>query len=464
MGKHVVLGAAVLGLVTVTCGVGASPAGADLDASLPRRADQLAFPGAAGFGSNTPGGRGGSVREVTSLADSGPGSFRWALGGQGARTVVFRVTGTIELETPVSIREPYVTVAGQTAPGMGVTVRGAPLLIRTHDVVIRYLRIRPGADTEVNPEKLDGLTILDTDRNSVHDVIIDHVSATWAVDENMGAWYGPSDVTVQWSLLAEGLAHSTHLKDNGKCCDLHSMGFLVGPGTRRISLHHNVFAHNNGRNPHFLGGVRGEIVNNIVFDWGYAATEIEPLGGRSRVDIIGNHYMPGKTSYPAPRGVTFFGPAEDAQLYLYDNLGPRRPTGTEPQWDVAFLDRVDRSDIRTPTRVASGSGLVPDDSVTLESVLLPTVGAAVPVRDDIDGRIVASVSNRASGLVDDPRDVGGYLVFPVATPPVDSDHDGMPDVWESENGLNSSNEEDRNGDLDTDGYTNLEEYLNGLVG
>jgi hypothetical protein len=404
------------------------------------------------------------VIAVTSLADSGPGTLRAALEASGARTVVFRVAGTITLTSPITVRRPYLTVAGQTAPGNGITVRGAPLLIRTHDVVVRYLRIRPGADTSVNPEKLDGTTILDTDDNDAHHIVIDHVSASWSVDENMGAWYGPRDVTVQWSLLAEGLAHSTHLKDNGSCCDIHSMGFLVGPGTRRLTLHHNLFAHNNGRNPHFLGGVEGEIVNNVVFDWGYAATEIEPLRGRSRVDIIGNRYIPGETSYPAPRGVTFFGPAGDARLYLHDNLGPRRPTGTEPQWDIIDLDRASKSDVRSSVRVASGSGLVPVAASSLEGALLPDVGATAPARDAIDQRIVASVRDRISGLIDDPSEVGGYLTVPTGSPPSDSDGDGMPNAWETTNGLNPSVASDRNGDADLDGYTNLEEYLNSLVG
>lgn len=422
------------------------------------------FPGASGFGSTTPGGRGGAVVQVTTLADAGAGSLRAALEGSGPRIVVFRVTGAITLTSPISVRNPYLTVAGQSAPGDGITVRGAPLLIRTHDVVLRHLRLRPGSSTPVNPEKLDGLTLLDTDRNDVHDVVIDHVSATWSVDENLGAWYGPRDITVQWSLLAEGLAHSTHLKDNGSCCDLHSMGSLIGPGTRRLSMHHNVFAHNNGRNPHLLGGVQGELVNNLVFDWGYAATEIEPLRGRSRVDVVGNVFIPGETSYPSPRGVTIFGPVQDALVYLRDNLGPRRPTGTEPEWDIAWLDRVERSDIRSVSRVAAGSGLVPQPASTLEGTLLPGVGASRPVRDAIDARIITSIVDRISGLVDSPSQVGGYLTVAPATPPGDGDKDGMADEWEISVGLDPSDADDRNDDRDADGYTNVEEYLNSLAG
>lgn len=422
-----------------------------------------AFPGASGWGSTTPGGRGGSVLQVTSLADAGPGSLRAALEGSGPRTVVFRVAGTVELSSPIAIRNPYVTVAGQSAPGHGITVRGAPLLVRTHDVVLRYLRLRPGSSTPVNPEKLDGLTLLDTDRNAVHDVVLDHISATWAVDENLGAWYGPRDITIQWSLLAEGLAHSTHLKDNGSCCDLHSMGSLIGPGTRRLSLHHNVFAHNNGRNPHLLGGVKGEVVNNLDFDWGYAATEIEPLRGRSRIDVVGNVFIPGETSYPAPRGVTVFGPVRNTRVYLSDNLGPRRPTGSEPEWDIAWLDRVDRGQIRSSARVASGSGVVPQPASTLEAVLLQAVGATRPLRDAIDARIIASVSDRTSGLVDAPDQVGGYLSVPLGSAPVDADKDGMADAWEASHSLSAADASDRNGDRDADGYTNLEEYLNSLA-
>lgn len=400
---------------------------------------------------------------VTTLADSGPGSLRAALEATGPRIVVFRVAGTIALTSPISIRSPYLTVAGQSAPGQGITVRGAPLLLRTHDVVLRYLRLRPGDDTPVNPEKLDGLTILDTDKNAVHDIVIDHVSSTWSVDETMGAWYGPTDITISWSLLAEGLAHSTHLKDNGTCCDLHSMGSLIGPQTRRLSMHHNVFAHNNGRNPHLLGGVSGEIVNNLVFDWGYAATELEPLRGRMRVDVIGNVYVPGELSYPAPRGITVFGPVQDAQIYVHDNLGPLRTTGDEPDWDIVQLDRVDRREVRSAQRVSPGSGLVPDTSVGLEDLLLDAVGAVAPVRDAIDARIIASIVGRDSGLVDSPSDVGGYLTVAPASPPADSDADGMPDDWETAASLNAGDSSDADDDADGDGYTNVEEYLNGLV-
>ena len=344
---------------------------------------------------DTPGGRGGSVVEVSSLADSGPGTLRAALEAKGPRIVVFRVAGTVTLSSPIAVRHPFLTVAGQTSPGSGVTVKGAPLLIRTHDVVLRYLRLRPGSATPVNPEKLDGLTILDTDRNSVHDIVIDHVSATWSVDENLGAWYGPRNVTVQWSLLAEGLAHATHLKDNGSCCDLHSMGFLVGPGTDDISLHHNVFAHNNGRNPHFLGGVRGEIVNNMVFDWGYAATEIEPLRGRTRVDIIGNVFTPGATSYPQPRGVTVFGPVRMlASIYATTSAAATdwrwSRNGTSPGSTTSHVRRSKLS-----KRVSPDSGLEPEPASTLEGNLLPSVGASLPLRDAIE--LLASSPRSSTG-------------------------------------------------------------------
>lgn len=421
-----------------------------------------AFPGASGFGSMTPGGRGGQVLEVTSLADAGPGTLRGALRANGPRIVVFRVAGIVELDDVINVDSPHLTVAGQSAPGQGVTVRGAPIIIRTHDVVIRFLRVRPGDGSAVDPEELDGITILDDD-DQAHDIVLDHVSATWSVDENLGAWGGPRDVTVQWSLSAEGLAHSTHLKDNGTCCDIHSMGFLIGPGTSRLSLHHNLFAHNNGRNPHLLGGVRGEVVNNVVYDWGYAGTEIEPLRGRSRVDVIGNVYLPGATSYPKPRGITIFGPAPSARVYVSDNLGPGRETGTQAQWALVQLDRVRLRDIRARQRVMSGSGLVPEAAATLKDSVLAGAGATEPVRDAVDSRIVQSVIDETGGLIDSPSEVGGYPFIPLASAPADGDHDGMPNAWETGNGLNPADPSDGPGDADADGYTNVEEYLNGLV-
>ena len=170
-----------------------------------------AFPGAEGFGANSVGGRGGRVIEVINLNDSGPGSLRAAIEAEGSRIVIFRTGGTIELQSGLNIHNPFITIAGQTAPGGGITLRhdpsrntGVSLGIWTHDVIVRYLGVRPGPSIEESC-CVDGVSI-----QGGHDIILDHVSASWAVDENVNSWYDPHDFTIQWSIISEGLYNSTH--------------------------------------------------------------------------------------------------------------------------------------------------------------------------------------------------------------------------------------------------------------
>jgi len=197
--------------------------------------DLPAFPGAEGFGAQTPGGRGGKVIPVVNLNDSGPGSLRAACEAEGARIVIFRVAGIIDLKKNIKVTEPFLTLAAQTAPGDGICLRGFALEIRTHDVIVRYLRSRPGAGSG---KEVDAMDV----GSGAHDVVIDHCSATWAVDENLSPSGSISNVTVQWCLIAEGLNHSIHHKG------AHGYGSLVR-AVGGLSLHHNLWAHNNARNP-----------------------------------------------------------------------------------------------------------------------------------------------------------------------------------------------------------------------
>ena len=207
-----------------------------LVASASRNLSPLpAFPGAEGFGATTPGGRGGRVIFVTNLEDGGPGSFRAACDAEGPRIVVFRVSGLITLATPIVIKNPYLTIAGQTAPGDGVCLRNYTFIVATHDVVVRYLRSRLG---DVSAQEADSITLA----SGAHDVILDHCSATWSIDESLSLAGNVSNVTVQWCLIAEGLNHSKHSKG------AHGYGSLSranGP----VTWHHNLWAHNNARNP-----------------------------------------------------------------------------------------------------------------------------------------------------------------------------------------------------------------------
>ncbi|MBV9084915.1 MAG: hypothetical protein JOZ62_19730, partial [Acidobacteriaceae bacterium] len=219
-----------------------------------------AFPGAEGFGSATPGGRGGKVIFVSNLNDAGPGSFREAVSAKGPRIVVFRISGLITLKTSINITEPYLTVAGQTAPGDGICIRGNEVSIRTHDVIVRYVRFRPGDISQGEPDAADIMA-------DSHDVILDHCSATWSIDEDLSPSGGIRDVTVQWSLIAEGLNYSIHHKGP------HGYGSLVR-AIGGVSLHHNLWAHNTARNPR-LGDNYGkppyplfDVRNNVMYDYG----------------------------------------------------------------------------------------------------------------------------------------------------------------------------------------------------
>ena len=188
-----------------------------------------------GFGADTPGGRGGRTIAVSTLADAGPGSLRAAVTAAGPRTVVFTVAGLLTLDSPLVIREPYLTLDGQGAPGDGVCVRGSEVVIRTHDVIVRHMRFRPG---DIGGKEVDALNVA----GDSHHVLVDHVSASWAVDENLSASGAIHDVTIQWSLIAEGLNHSVHSKG------AHGYGSLVR-AVGGVTLHHNLWAHNDSRNP-----------------------------------------------------------------------------------------------------------------------------------------------------------------------------------------------------------------------
>jgi pectate lyase len=244
--ERLLLGIALLVIVLVSSIVSA-------DREIP------AFPGAEGFGSHTPGGRGGRVIEVTNLNPDGPGSLREACAAKGPCIVVFRVGGTIEINRGLSIREPFITIAGQTAPGDGICLRGGTLGVHTHDVVIRYLRVRVGDSPEgPDPENRDCIDI-SGDADRVYNVVVDHCSFSWSTDENVATWYGPRDVTIQWCITSESLNDSLHPKGP------HGKGMILGSQDNTITIHHCLFAHNADRNP--LIGDTGNNVGPSIFDF-----------------------------------------------------------------------------------------------------------------------------------------------------------------------------------------------------
>jgi pectate lyase len=421
-----------------------------------------AFPGAEGFGSETVGGRGGKVYLVTSLQDYGkkakpiPGTLRYAVEQTGPRIVVFRISGYIELKGPLVITNPNITIAGQTAPGDGVCLRDRQVMIRdTNDVVIRYLRVRPG-DTMMGKEKSCDAFSIDNSRN----VILDHCSATWSSDETISSTNQSRNVTIQWCLIAECL-HKPNGRETG-----HSKGSILSSGGPGISAHHNYYAHIVARMPKIGTNHWGEpgtvcdFRNNILYDWqggkaGYDATE-QPV----EFNYIGNYLKAGPAS--SPKSVAFEVSGGKTSLYCDGNVSEgseKMTSGNKAMFalvkdagDKVFRDKpVDCPAIRTqPAEKA-------------RDAVLASAGAIRPVRDAIDQRIVETFKKDTGKIIDSQNQVGAYPPLKSGVAPKDTDGDGMPDDWEMARGLDISDPMDALRDRDRDGYTNIEEYINSLA-
>lgn len=469
-------------------------------------AEIKAFPTAEGFGATTPGGRGGRVIYVTNLNDAGPGSLRAALEATGPRIVLFKVSGTIELSGNIHIGEAssFVTVAGQTAPGDGVQLKNFTVAVHSgaHDVVIRHLRFRPGtggvaidpARGVPNGSNIDGFLVYGNSSKTVHDVVVDHCSIQWAVDENAEVYGNVTDVTYQWCIMAEGALWG-HEKGP------HSMGMIMGwegnqPTQMRVSVHHSLFAHNRGRNPLMLpvGPSRPDAClldfrNNVVYNWGGAqgATELgavksggapldADIGTVLKVNLVNNVYIPGPDTsgyFTLNGGLAHIsGPVK---VFLQGNFGPKCETGCgDAHWDRALVDISDVSNIKFAAKAKYGSD---DEFATASVTTTPTkdvfetvlngVGPTKPKRDTVDERIMHEVRTRTGkiGPFDgvDKLPHSRYPVWNSSPPPTDTDDDGMPDEWERARGLDRNNPAD-GWAVANNGYTNVENYLNELAG
>ena len=421
-----------------------------------------AFPGAEGFGSTTPGGRGGRVLEVTNLNDSGAGSFRAAAEATGARTVVFRTGGTIALDSPIVIDDPFVTVAGQTAPGGGICIRNGRndrpcLLVAAHDVVLRHLRIRPGVGGATYPnDTVRAITITDEGSTVPYNVIVDHCSLSWGIDTCGTVGGRAHDVTVQWCIISEGLNDSVH------AAGPHSRGLMARDRTQRVSIHHNLLAHNDYRNPEVSNLGMTEVINNVVYDYEHKAissTDVE--GVHEKFNWIGNHIAQGPSSTDQYHELNLH-PMTGAgwTVYASGNIGPFRTSNAEP--NTASFGPDDRKYVVSSPAFA-GSGIASTSAATALTDVLADAGATRPSRDPVDSRIVSDVRNGRGHLIDNPSQVGGYPALAKGTAPPDSDHDGVPDGWEKTHGLNPNDARDAARVTGT-GYTWLERYLNELAG
>ncbi len=421
------------------------------------KGEQLAFPGAEGFGRFAKGGRGGRVIEVTNLDAKGPGSLRAACKAKGPRTIVFRTGGVIDLQKEIRITNPYVTIAGQTAPGDGICLRGAHLIIGASHVIVRYLRVRPGDLAKgPNPRTRDGITVARKGK-TIHDVIVDHCSVSWAVDENMSTWYSARDITFQWCISSEALYDSIHPKGE------HSMGILIGDESDRVSIHHCLIAHNNYRNPQLAQHGRAEIISNLIYNYGHSAIVMNSNDDPSQAVIEGNVVMPGKDSNLKTLSISFWSKLHpDSQVYIGPNKGPGRPEGENDPW-AAVQHKNLKSEVRVDDPPFEPNRIPIHEPKKLRALILDYAGAVMPKRDAVDRQLVTDVRNQSGQIIDSQKDVGGWPEYRTGEPPEDADHDGMPDSFERNHPeLDPNDPADRN-ETSSGGYTWLERYLHSLV-
>ena len=429
--------------------------------------DCPAFPGAQGEGMFAKGGRGGDVCHVTNLGNSGGGTLRKCADSQsGPRTVVFDVAGHIQLKSPIVFDSNKLTIAGQTAPGDGIVISGYNVDIKADDVIVRHIRFRAGDSQAPScPGGGSGFTE-DSLTLTGSRIIVDHVSASWGIDENLSGGSAFNDVTVQYSIISEGL-YQTGLF-HGECSEIHgpggskghSMGGLYKPknGDGDISIHHNLFAHNGNRNP-AVGSYdddqvfRADIRNNVIYNcpsMGYTSGASEKV----YVNYVGNYGIFG----PSSSSDDLFKGNEDNNLKLYktDNRLDKDKDGN--------FDGVDHgSSMWGGDFDSSGSpftfkAVTTHSSEDVPDLVLSWAGARPWSRDQTDLRVVDDVYDNTGTLIDSQSDVGGVGSLATGQTVVDSDGDGMPDLFELAYGTNP-NSADNNGDIDGDGYTNLENYL-----
>ena len=388
---------------------------------------------------------------MTNLEDYVPGrekiiegSLRTACDTKGPRIVVFRVSGTIALKAALRIREPYITLAGQTAPGGGVCVKDHHVLVGTNDVVIRFMRFRPGDEPCAAYQKRgkrfapDALSVIAGARN----VVIDHCSTSWAIDEVLSvSGAGITDVTVQWSIVSEALNRSAHRKG------AHGYGSLLRCNGN-VTFHHNLYAHHASRSPrpgtYGEGCILLDFRNNVIYNTkGYSARD--PV----RMNYIGNYIG-------RPRGRPFYIGGEATKIYVEGNYQLDGGPANEDNWRLMGRAKEchKMKEAFLVARVAT------DSAKEAYRKVLAYSGASLPVRDAVDTRIMADVRAGKGGLINTQKEVGGWPELRSGPVPVDRDRDGMPDAWEKTRGLNPADATDAAKDRDGDGYTNIEEFLN----
>lgn len=419
--------------------------------SVPVQAQQLAFPGAEGFGKYTTGGRGGKVIIVQNLNDSGDGSLREAIRAKGPRTITFAVSGTIALKSPLKVNNGDVTIAGQSAPGDGICIKGYPFKISADNVIIRYLRFRLGDENKVEDDAISSL------RNK--NIIIDHCSFSWATDE-AASFYDNENFTLQWSIISESLNKSVHSKGE------HGYGGIWGG--KGASFHHNLLAHHKSRNPRFNGArthgePEKEVVdfrNNIIYNW---RSNSVYAGEAGQYNMVNNYYKPGPATEKTKRD-RIVNPWEPyGKFYVVGNYMEGSEEVTHNNALGVVCDTSELPLIGNPIPVVD---IKMQTATVAYNEVLASAGASFR-RDAVDNRIVEEVktgkATYGDGIINSQTDVGGWPELKGGKAPLDSDQDGMPDFWEKENGLNPHDAKDNIAYSLDKGYTNIEIYLNQII-
>ena len=443
-------------------------------ALAPALAQTPAFPGAEGYARyTTTGGRGGAVYRVTNLKDSGTGSLRDAINKSGARTIVFDVSGTIELKSAINIKNGNLTIAGQTAPGDGICLKNYNVQLSADNVIIRFIRFRLG------DEKPDGDGTIDRDafwgRNRKN-VIIDHCSMSWCTDE-CGSFYGIKNFTMQWCLLSESLRGSLHPKG------YHGYGGIWGG--EGATFHHNMFAHHDSRNPRLCGSrytarpedEKVDLRNNVVYNWG---SNSGYAGEGGSYNFVNNYYKSGPATKSNVKFRIFAPNADDGKNsnakgvygHFYVNGNYMEGKGENWDWSGINIDNKNNSAmtvsaIKSTTEFEASPVATHSAEVAFEKVLA-YVGASYR-RDTVDARVTCEAregtyTHKGSklgglGIIDSQKDVGGWPELKSETRPKDSNNDGIPDEWAATNMPEGASQKTKH----ESGYTYLELYINSLV-
>ncbi|MBC3845008.1 pectate lyase [Winogradskyella echinorum] len=412
----------------------------------------LAFPTAEGFGRYTTGGRGGFIYKVTNLNDSGEGSLRKGILKDGARIIVFEISGTIELKSKLDINKGDLSILGQTAPGDGITVKGYPVTIKSDNVVLRYLRFRMG---DINGIEGDALGCRGT-----NNVIIDHCSISWGTDEN-ASFYNNKNFTLQWSIISEALNKSIHKKG------AHGYGGIWGG--ERASFHHNLIVSNNSRNPRFSGSKTTEnsenefvdFRNNVIYNWGNNSI----YGGeKGTYNLINNYFKPGPATSSSKQN-RIVSPSEPyGKFYVDGNFVYNNEEVTINNWSGGVqCEKPELTKLNIPIDILGN--ITTTSARQAYKEVLEYAGANIK-RDAVDKRITKAVTKGNAtykqGIIDSQKDVGGWPVLKKKKAKKDSDNDGIPNKWERKLNLDCIKKDAHLNTID-ENYSNIEIYANSLV-